>query len=255
MLLAGLCRAAVMTAIADEQAGLPMPTTTDRLLVGAGYAAARHGLSADVVDPWLGGWAPARAVLAEMMTTFAPALEAAGDHRLVETLLATRLCLGSGADRQRALWRRGTRDRLRAGHGESRGRRPSLTTRDQVAAGCCAEARHCVGLTPKRWRNHREKALGAVNPSSCETSVMRVAVGRQVALGQRLRGSRATIDENDSPSAASWRCRVRCVTPRLRATCAVEQRPSGSSISTSSVTCPVTVARAAGRRAPGAAAA
>ena len=38
-------------------------------------------------------------------------------------------------------------------------------------AGCRAAALHCVGLTPKRRRNHREKALGAVKPSSSETSV------------------------------------------------------------------------------------
>jgi carboxylate-amine ligase len=41
------------------------------------------------------------------MATVAPALDAAGDRRLVETLLAARLRRGSGADRQRALWSRG----------------------------------------------------------------------------------------------------------------------------------------------------
>jgi hypothetical protein len=43
--------------------------------------------------------------------------------------------------------------------------------RSHVPAGCSDVARHSVGLTPKRWRNHREKALGAVKPSSSDTSV------------------------------------------------------------------------------------
>jgi carboxylate-amine ligase len=109
VLLAGLCRAAVMTALADERAGLPMPPTTDRLLVGTWFSAARRGLSAVVLDPWLGGWVPARAVLPGMMTAFAPALDVSGDRALIEKLLAARLRRGSGADRQRALWRRGSR--------------------------------------------------------------------------------------------------------------------------------------------------
>lgn len=41
----------------------------------------------------------------------------------------------------------------------------------QSATGCRVAALHCVGLTPKRRRNHREKALGAVKPSRSETSV------------------------------------------------------------------------------------
>jgi glutamate---cysteine ligase / carboxylate-amine ligase len=109
VLLAGLCRAAVMTAVTDELAGLPEHAAPDRLLVAAAYAAARRGLSAVVVDPWLGDWAQVRAVLPRMMTAFAPALDAAGDLPLVEDLLAARVRRGSGADRQRALWRRGPR--------------------------------------------------------------------------------------------------------------------------------------------------
>ena len=52
MLLTGLCRAAVMTAVADELAGRPMPAATDRQLLRAGYSAALRGLAAVVVDPW-----------------------------------------------------------------------------------------------------------------------------------------------------------------------------------------------------------
>ena len=54
VLVAGLCRAAVMGAVADELAGLPVPAVADRHLVAAAYAAARRGLAAAVVDPELG---------------------------------------------------------------------------------------------------------------------------------------------------------------------------------------------------------
>jgi glutamate---cysteine ligase / carboxylate-amine ligase len=104
VLLAGLCRAAVMTAVADETSSPPIP---DRPLVAGAYAAARHGLAAVVLDPEGGGWTPVRAVLPRLLAAFGPALDASGDRQLVETLLAARLRRGSGADRQRALWRRG----------------------------------------------------------------------------------------------------------------------------------------------------
>jgi glutamate---cysteine ligase / carboxylate-amine ligase len=106
VLLTGLSRAAVMTAVADERAGRPTPGVSDQELVRAAEAAARRGLAAVVLDLWRDDWAPARAVLGQLMAAFAPALDASGDRRLVETLLAARLRAGSGADRQRALWRR-----------------------------------------------------------------------------------------------------------------------------------------------------
>ena len=107
VLLAGLCRAAVMTAVADELAGRPVPAATDRQLLHAGYSAALLGLDADVVDPVSGEGTPVRAVLPDLLTTFASALDAAGDRRLVETLLAARVRRGSGSDRQRELWGHG----------------------------------------------------------------------------------------------------------------------------------------------------
>jgi carboxylate-amine ligase len=114
VLLAGLCRAAVMTAVADETAGRRRPAVPDRSLVGSAYAAAHRGLAAVVLDPAGGGWTPVRAVLPELMAAFGPALDTAGDRRLVETLLAARLRRGSGADRQRALWCQGPRAAVQA---------------------------------------------------------------------------------------------------------------------------------------------
>jgi hypothetical protein len=42
---------------------------------------------------------------------------------------------------------------------------------DQPAVVRRDMARHCVGLHWNRWWNHLENALGAVKPSSSETSV------------------------------------------------------------------------------------
>ena len=84
-----------------------MPDLPDRLLVAGAYAAARRGPAAMVVDPLRQGWAPAGVVLADLVDRLTPALDAADDGDVVRTLLAARLRRGSGADRQRALWRQG----------------------------------------------------------------------------------------------------------------------------------------------------
>jgi carboxylate-amine ligase len=109
VLIAGLCRAAVMTAVAHEAVGRPMPAVSDEALVAAAAAAARHGLSGVVMDPSAGSWTPASGVLDGIVSALGDALDAAGDRQLVESLLTQRLRSGSGADRQRTLWRRGPR--------------------------------------------------------------------------------------------------------------------------------------------------
>ena len=105
VLLTGLCRAVVMTAVADERLGLPTLETSERLLVAAGCSAARWGTSASVIDPRSGRWTPTVALVPAMLVALGPALELAGDRALVERLLTARLASGSGADRQRALRR------------------------------------------------------------------------------------------------------------------------------------------------------
>ena len=112
VLLTGLCRAAVMGAVADELAGRPLPAGTDRQVMAAATAAARHGMSAVVLDPQLGGWARASEVLPRLLDAVAPALAASGDRAQVAALLAARLRRGSGSDQQRGLWRRGPRARF-----------------------------------------------------------------------------------------------------------------------------------------------
>jgi len=109
VLMAGLCRALVAVSLADEQAGRPIVDLPDRVVAAAGLSAARWGLDAFVVDPRRGKPVPARVALDALMATVAPALIAAGEWQLITRLLVERLRRGSGAERQRALWR--SRDR------------------------------------------------------------------------------------------------------------------------------------------------
>jgi glutamate---cysteine ligase / carboxylate-amine ligase len=112
VLLTGLCRALVLGAVADEEAGRPAPAASDRELGAAASAAARLGTRARVLDPRHGGWVPAARILDRLPEVLAPQLEVAGDAGAVTALLAARLRNGSGSDRQRALWRAGPVDRF-----------------------------------------------------------------------------------------------------------------------------------------------
>jgi glutamate---cysteine ligase / carboxylate-amine ligase len=107
LLIAGLCRALVGSVIDDELAGRPCPEVPDHVLVAVARAAARQGMVALVVSPGHARLAPAGEVLDELVTAVAPVLEDSGDALLVSELLADRLRRGSGAERQRALWRLG----------------------------------------------------------------------------------------------------------------------------------------------------
>ncbi len=105
VLLAGLCRAFVATALADEAAGRPYAPLADELLSASVAAAARSGLGAAVIDPRTGRPASARTLVPRMVAAVAPALEAVGDGPSVTALLDRRLRRGSGAATQRELRR------------------------------------------------------------------------------------------------------------------------------------------------------
>ncbi len=107
VLLATLTRAAVMTALADHDRGLPAPRVDDHVLRAAYWKAARDGLdgqAVDVVDSW--ATAPASRVLGTWLTVLQPALEELGDDEWVRADVARLLQDGNGAMRQRQAWRR-----------------------------------------------------------------------------------------------------------------------------------------------------
>lgn len=106
VLLATLTRAAVMTALADEEAGTPAPRLDDHILRAAHWKAAHDGLDGqaiDVTDGW--AMAPTSAVLGKWLEILRPALAELGDDDWVHAELARVLQEGNGAMRQRAAWR------------------------------------------------------------------------------------------------------------------------------------------------------
>ncbi|MEV5435348.1 glutamate--cysteine ligase [Streptomyces sp. NPDC052682] len=101
VMLAGIIRALVDTALAETTAGAPAIECAPELLQAAMWHAARHGLGDTLVDP---GGTSQRAgdVLYELLRYVAPALDASGDTRQVTALVHRLLQNGTGADRQRA---------------------------------------------------------------------------------------------------------------------------------------------------------
>ncbi|MFJ6793197.1 glutamate--cysteine ligase [Streptomyces sp. NPDC091268] len=100
VMLAGIVRGLVATAIAEEKAGLPVPRTEPELLYAANWHAARHGLNGTLVDPQ-GRPHSSGDVLCALLRYITPALEDAGDLRQVSGLVHRLLQDGTPADRQR----------------------------------------------------------------------------------------------------------------------------------------------------------
>lgn len=106
LLLAGLARALVTTAVDAVRAGAPVDDADPELLRAASWRAARSGLGGQLLHPWDWTPAPAAEIVAMLLEHVRPALDAAADLPTVEGLLAVRIRDGESAARQRALFRR-----------------------------------------------------------------------------------------------------------------------------------------------------
>jgi carboxylate-amine ligase len=104
VLLAGLTRALVATALAEARQGTPPPAAPARWVDASLTAAARNGLAGAGVDPFTGRPADARALLSSLLGHVQAALSARGDAGHITTLVHRLDHLGTGADRQRALF-------------------------------------------------------------------------------------------------------------------------------------------------------
>ncbi|MCY0932244.1 glutamate--cysteine ligase [Streptomyces sp. H27-H1] len=100
VMLAGIVRALVATAITEEKAGAALPQCAPEILHAANWHAARHGLNGTVVGrdglPRSSG-----DVLCTLLRHITPALEESGDLREVSALVHRMLREGTPADRQR----------------------------------------------------------------------------------------------------------------------------------------------------------
>jgi len=102
VMLAGLARALVETAVDEAEAGTPAPDVRSEVLSMAEWQAARYGLRDDLLDPIGGGSGSARDAVDRLLAHVAPALERSGDARRVGEAVAQVLAAGNGADRQRS---------------------------------------------------------------------------------------------------------------------------------------------------------
>src|SRR5271157_1034899 len=104
VLLAGLTRALVATALAEARRGTPAAAPPARQVTAALTAAARHGLAGAGVDPLTGQAVDATALRARLLDHVYPALSDHGDTQVITDLLRRLDQQGTGADRQRALF-------------------------------------------------------------------------------------------------------------------------------------------------------
>ena len=107
VLLAGLTRALVATALAEVRRGTPVPAVPAPWVNAALAAAARHGLAGAAVDPFTGQAADARSLRSRLLDHVYPALRDRGDAQTITGLLRRLDDRGTGADRQRALFASG----------------------------------------------------------------------------------------------------------------------------------------------------
>ncbi len=104
VLLAGLTRALVATALTEARQGTPPPAAPARWVGAALAAAARHGLAGPGVDPFTGRPADARSLRSRLLDHAQPALSERGDAETITRLLRRLDERGTGADRQRTLF-------------------------------------------------------------------------------------------------------------------------------------------------------
>jgi carboxylate-amine ligase len=104
VLLAGLVRALVATAIAEARRGLPVQSLATRRVVAALRAAAHHGLGGPGIDVLADQALIQRHLVGRLVDRVQQALEVSGDADQVQALLHRLDRHGTGAARQRALW-------------------------------------------------------------------------------------------------------------------------------------------------------
>jgi glutamate---cysteine ligase / carboxylate-amine ligase len=101
VLVAGLSRALVETAVADWRAGVPAPLVPTAVLRLASWRASRSGLEDRLVHPVDQRPHPAAEVVGSLIQHVRPALAASGDLGQVETHVTRLMFRGNGARRQR----------------------------------------------------------------------------------------------------------------------------------------------------------
>jgi carboxylate-amine ligase len=110
--LAGIARALVTTALREGRRGARPVDPPDSILYAAGWHAARHGLTGELVDLRQGTPGQAADVVGALLDHIAPALGELGDTDRVTVGVERLLDRGTGAERQRRAVAEGGLDAL-----------------------------------------------------------------------------------------------------------------------------------------------
>jgi glutamate---cysteine ligase / carboxylate-amine ligase len=106
LLAALLTRSLATVLLADARAGVPCPVMKDAAVREAHRQAAVRGLSGTWSHPRTGAAMPLSSGLQALVERVRPALKVLGEERLVERLLQRVARVGTGAQRQRTVYRR-----------------------------------------------------------------------------------------------------------------------------------------------------
>lgn len=101
VMLAGLCRALVRTAVSAVEAGRPAPTPSQELVRAARWRAARYGVDDALVDVCGRMTRPAGGVVTDLLATLGDDLVEHDEWGVVESTVKTVLARGCGSTRQR----------------------------------------------------------------------------------------------------------------------------------------------------------
>ncbi|CAN5728231.1 hypothetical protein BH18ACT15_BH18ACT15_03870 [soil metagenome] len=104
-MIAGLIRALAESCYAQWTRGEPMPQIHDEVLSCANWVASRDGLDEELIDPETARSLPARDMIDKLLSFVRPALEDREAWDEVAGLVDDRLEGGSGASRQRAVFK------------------------------------------------------------------------------------------------------------------------------------------------------
>jgi len=107
VMIAGIVRALVLTALDEHRADAPWHRPHSELLTAANWHAARHGTTGALIDPFGARTVRAGDLIGRLVEHVTPALRETGDLRQVTSLAHRLLRSGTGADRQRRAWRQG----------------------------------------------------------------------------------------------------------------------------------------------------
>ncbi|HEY9845288.1 MAG TPA: hypothetical protein V6D03_03735, partial [Candidatus Caenarcaniphilales bacterium] len=106
VMVAGLVRALARTCYEQAMRNEPFPTPRHELIRAAHWRAARYGLDSQLIDVGTQRAIPARDLVEKFLAFVRPSLEEYGDWQEISSIVRETMQRGSGATRQREVYKR-----------------------------------------------------------------------------------------------------------------------------------------------------